>query len=200
MLLPPTGSELTDLSIVKRPALQCFEQYFAPFDFSSVSCFLLAALSCLILALETHRSRSPLAHFLPSQPPVTAAATAPTSPMHPVDGRPSTVGRDDSVTRGSSSFSGDPEKGGIEDPHPLSAHASSRKSSKFTPWRKYNSLNPLRWRQPPPVPDKRQISKEADAGIWSKATLSWMGDLMKVRRCPQTSCVVYRLTPYPRMS
>lgn len=49
-------------------------------------------------------------------------------------------------------------------------------------WRKKRELNPLRWQPIPPVPEKQSISAEANAGFFSKLTLSWIGPLMRVCR------------------
>ena len=67
----------------------------------------------------------------------------------------------------------DPEKG-------AATADAQQKTSKITPWRKYGSKNPLRWRELPPLPEKREISKEATAGILSRLTFTWMGDLVRV--------------------
>lgn len=42
-------------------------------------------------------------------------------------------------------------------------------------------LNPLRWRKPPPVPEKRTVSGEFTANWFSRLTFHWIGDLMDVR-------------------
>jgi len=41
---------------------------------------------------------------------------------------------------------------------------------KGMPWRRYGSFNPLRWRQLPPVPKRRSVSKEAGASWISLVT------------------------------
>jgi ATP-binding cassette subfamily C (CFTR/MRP) protein 1 len=90
----------------------------------------------------------------------------------------STTAKHDSTNFSSSGYD-DPEKGaelGDDDDDVLKI----RKTSKLTPWREYGSYNPLRWRPKPPVPTERKISKEANAGIFSRLTFQWMGELMKV--------------------
>jgi ATP-binding cassette, subfamily C (CFTR/MRP), member 1 len=44
----------------------------------------------------------------------------------------------------------------------------------------YRRLNPLRWGPMPPVPKERQVSRETNAGFWSKLTFQWMAPLMRV--------------------
>ncbi|KAI6782442.1 Oligomycin resistance ATP-dependent permease-like protein [Emericellopsis cladophorae] len=44
------------------------------------------------------------------------------------------------------------------------------------PW--YRKLNPLRWGGIPPLPEEREVSREAKAGFWSRLTFSWMTPLM----------------------
>jgi ATP-binding cassette subfamily C (CFTR/MRP) protein 1 len=89
--------------------------------------------------------------------------------------QPTTAKRDS--TDFSSSGYGDPEKGAeLGDDEALKI----RKTSKLTPWRKYGSYNPLRWRPKPEVPPEREISKEANASIFSRLTFSWLDDLMRV--------------------
>jgi hypothetical protein len=46
------------------------------------------------------------------------------------------------------------------------------------PW--YKKLNPLKWGGAPPVPHERIVSREHDAGFFSKLTFSWMTPLMTV--------------------
>jgi ABC-type multidrug transport system fused ATPase/permease subunit len=41
-------------------------------------------------------------------------------------------------------------------------------------------LNPLRRKNPPPVPDQRQVSREYDAGFFSLVTFQWMASFMDV--------------------
>ena len=61
-------------------------------------------------------------------------------------------------------------------------------NSKRKPRRWYSKLNPLRLRRPPPVPEKRSVSREHGAGLFSQATFQWMSPLMMVGRsfCPFT--------------
>lgn len=81
----------------------------------------------------------------------------------------------------------DPEKAGGSN-----VTIEAKKTSKLTPWRKYNSINPLRWRAVPPHAQERYVSKEATAGYLSKATFWWMGDLMNVSRgCSRPMCFVF---------
>ncbi|KAG6133513.1 hypothetical protein E4U38_002770 [Claviceps purpurea] len=44
------------------------------------------------------------------------------------------------------------------------------------PW--YKQRNPLRWGRIPPVPEERIVSREHDAGFFSKLTFQWMTPLM----------------------
>ena len=46
------------------------------------------------------------------------------------------------------------------------------------PW--YKKLNPLRWGAIPPIPTEPIVSREANAGFWSKLTFTWMGPLMTI--------------------
>lgn len=46
------------------------------------------------------------------------------------------------------------------------------------PW--YKQRNPLRWGRIPPVPEERIVSREHDAGFFSKLTFQWMTPLMTV--------------------
>ena len=41
-------------------------------------------------------------------------------------------------------------------------------------------LNPLKRRRKPPVPSEREVSREYNAGFFSKLTFHWMAPLMKV--------------------
>ncbi|ORY72005.1 uncharacterized protein BCR38DRAFT_405019 [Pseudomassariella vexata] len=45
----------------------------------------------------------------------------------------------------------------------------------------YKTPNPLRWGRIPPVPEKREESREYKAGFFSKLTFQWMAPLMNVR-------------------
>lgn len=47
------------------------------------------------------------------------------------------------------------------------------------PW--YKTPNPLRWGAIPPIPEKRQPSREYTASWWSLLTFQWMAPLMNVR-------------------
>lgn len=44
----------------------------------------------------------------------------------------------------------------------------------------YKRLNPLRWEEPPPVPEERTVSKEYGAGFFSIISFQWMSPLMRV--------------------
>ncbi|OTB05798.1 hypothetical protein M426DRAFT_72650 [Hypoxylon sp. CI-4A] len=46
------------------------------------------------------------------------------------------------------------------------------------PW--YKTPNPLRWGSIPPVPEERQVSREYEAGFFSRLTFQWMAPLMNV--------------------
>lgn len=46
------------------------------------------------------------------------------------------------------------------------------------PW--YNKLNPMRWGAIPEVPQERTVSREYQAGFFSKLTFQWMNPLMAV--------------------
>jgi hypothetical protein len=46
------------------------------------------------------------------------------------------------------------------------------------PW--YKKVNPMRWGSIPEVPKERIVSREYDAGIFSKLTFQWMTPLMTV--------------------
>ena len=91
--------------------------------------------------------------------------------------------------------SGDPEKGGLHDdgselPYDededeegeqgMKSAVDGGPEKKGMPWRRYGSVNPFRWRQPPPVPKRRSVSKEGNASWISLITFSWIGGLMKV--------------------
>ncbi|KAG6010759.1 hypothetical protein E4U21_004147 [Claviceps maximensis] len=54
--------------------------------------------------------------------------------------------------------------------------SSILQSSPPKPW--YKQKNPLRWGRPPPVPKERIISREHEAGFFSKLTFQWMTPLM----------------------
>ncbi|PWW76320.1 P-loop containing nucleoside triphosphate hydrolase protein [Tuber magnatum] len=47
-------------------------------------------------------------------------------------------------------------------------------------WRRKRQLNPLRWGPVPPIPTQMSVSKEADAGFFSRITFAWIGPLMSV--------------------
>lgn len=49
---------------------------------------------------------------------------------------------------------------------------------KQKPW--YNTLNPMKWGAPPPVPQMRQVSREYTANFLSLMTFQWMAPLMTV--------------------
>lgn len=61
----------------------------------------------------------------------------------------------------------------------LEAGGQDAKKESFL--RKKRELNPLRWQPIPPVPETQSPSAEAEAGFFSKLTLSWIGPLMRVR-------------------
>ncbi|KFA61277.1 hypothetical protein S40285_05521 [Stachybotrys chlorohalonatus IBT 40285] len=44
------------------------------------------------------------------------------------------------------------------------------------PW--YRNLNPLKWGDAPPLPEERMVSREYNAGFFSKLTFEWMSPLM----------------------
>lgn len=46
------------------------------------------------------------------------------------------------------------------------------------PW--YRNLNPLKWGDAPPLPEERMVSREYNAGFFSKLTFEWMSPLMTV--------------------
>jgi ATP-binding cassette subfamily C (CFTR/MRP) protein 1 len=57
-----------------------------------------------------------------------------------------------------------------------------------TPKKKwYQRLNPLRWQEPPPVPEERTPSRETGAGFFSVVTFQWMSPLMRV--CFEFLCI-----------
>ncbi|OAT11924.1 ATPase [Blastomyces gilchristii SLH14081] len=59
----------------------------------------------------------------------------------------------------------------------LSEHGQAAESAKpQRTW--YQQLNPFRWRQIPPIPTERTISKEHGAGYLSLITFQWMSSLM----------------------
>lgn len=60
----------------------------------------------------------------------------------------------------------------------LEAGGTGTKKESFL--RKKRELNPLRWQPIPPVPETQNSSAEAEAGLFSKLTLSWIGSLMRV--------------------
>ena len=54
-------------------------------------------------------------------------------------------------------------------------------------------MNPLRWGGIPKVPDERLVSREYQAGFFSKLTFQWMTPLMSVSRpsearYPRSAC------------
>ncbi len=60
------------------------------------------------------------------------------------------------------------------------------------PW--YKTPNPLRWGPIPPVPKERQVSREYEAGFFSRLTFQWMAPLMSVGK----PCLYqYSSMPYP---
>jgi ATP-binding cassette subfamily C (CFTR/MRP) protein 1 len=46
--------------------------------------------------------------------------------------------------------------------------------------RKWYKTNPFKWGKVAPVPEKREVSREYNAGFFSKLTFQWMAPLMKV--------------------
>ena len=44
----------------------------------------------------------------------------------------------------------------------------------------YSRLNPLNWREIPPVPEERRVSREYTASICSVLTFQWISPLMRV--------------------
>jgi hypothetical protein len=102
------------------------------------------------------------------------SAAAVAAPRRSLDEKPEDDGdRASTTSSNKSSTSEDLENGGAATT-PAAAH------KKATPWRKYNSINPLRWQEAPPPPKERLVSKEAEASYWSQAIFSWVGDLMRV--------------------
>nr|KMM69243.1 ABC metal ion transporter [Coccidioides posadasii RMSCC 3488] len=71
----------------------------------------------------------------------------------------------------SSSTAGSVTSDKIEERHNTTALAQRK-----TRW--YTKLNPLRLRQPPPIPEERTVSREYKAGILSLITFQWMSPLM----------------------
>lgn len=51
------------------------------------------------------------------------------------------------------------------------------------PTKKKWQFNPLKW-NPPPVPEKRQVSREYTAGFFSKLVFQWMQPIMSVSAQP----------------
>ncbi|KAG6073462.1 hypothetical protein E4U16_004676 [Claviceps sp. LM84 group G4] len=67
-------------------------------------------------------------------------------------------------------------KSNATDASQLTLEPSTVSSPPSKPW--YKQRNPLRWGRIPPVPKERLVSREHDAGFFSKLTFQWMTPLM----------------------
>lgn len=57
-----------------------------------------------------------------------------------------------------------------------SSAAVSQAEQKKKPW--YKNTNPLKWGKVPPVPKEREVSREYNAGFFSRVTFQWMAPVM----------------------
>lgn len=64
----------------------------------------------------------------------------------------------------------------------LSTQGDETKSTEETSTKKawYKRLNPLKGSHKPPVPKERVVSREHEAGFFSRLTFQWMSPLMRV--------------------
>lgn len=64
----------------------------------------------------------------------------------------------------------------------LSSEDNETKSTEQTSAKKawYKRLNPLKRKHKPPVPKERVVSREYEAGFFSRLTFQWMSPLMRV--------------------
>jgi ATP-binding cassette subfamily C (CFTR/MRP) protein 1 len=60
-----------------------------------------------------------------------------------------------------------------------SVPSHTEESPKKKPW--YKHINPLRWGGIPPVPEKREVSREYTASFLSMVYFQWIAKLMQVR-------------------
>lgn len=67
----------------------------------------------------------------------------------------------------------------------VSGAATEAEAKKKLPWTK--RLNPLK-RNPPPVPEERQVSREHGANFFSKLSFQWIYPLMRVSRSGSPPC------------
>lgn len=89
------------------------------------------------------------------------------------------------------SYNDDEEKLGYgKEAGALEAGGKDAKKESFL--RKKRELNPLRWQPIPPVPETQNPSAEAEAGLFSKLTLSWIGPLMRVRYISSFSRIIQK--------
>jgi ATP-binding cassette subfamily C (CFTR/MRP) protein 1 len=63
---------------------------------------------------------------------------------------------------------------------------SSSRSTASAKQKWYKKANPLRWGAKPPLPKTREVSREYNAGFFSRLTFHWISPLMTVCRSPET--------------
>ncbi|GJN85930.1 hypothetical protein PLIIFM63780_009505 [Purpureocillium lilacinum] len=107
----------------------------------------------------------------------------PTTSSPPITGAEASSGDDEKIEKGPEDIGGRSRpnelnltKSYATDASAATAATAAAAQNVHKPW--YKKMNPLRWGGIPKVPDERLVSREYQAGFFSKLTFQWMTPLM----------------------